>query len=402
LILLLEFGSLRQQGVFNLRSGFLLGKKFGGLPMESTYKRIVVKLGTSTLTGGTAYLSPPMVVDLVRQMSSLHDLGRELILVTSGAIAVGRQQLDFPRLPKDIPAKQMLAAVGQPRLMALYEQLFGLYGITVAQVMLTRNDLSSRTGYLNSRNTLEALIASRLVPIVNENDTVATEEIRVGDNDNLSAMVATLIEANLLVLLTDQQGLFTGDPRKYPDAQLIPEITGPDIPEEIWRAAGKSANGLGTGGMLTKLQAADLARRSGAEVVIARGSEADVLLRISEGEQIGTHFKPAATALESRKRFILAGGQAIGSLQIDQGAYEAIKSGGSLLPVGVVKVEGDFGRGDTVGIIDSTGREIAKGFSNYAAADLIRIRGMRSDQIEQTLGYVYGEEAVHRNNLVLL
>ena len=173
--------------------------------MNSNHQRIVVKLGTSTLTGGTAYLSPPLIVDLVRQMAHLHEGGRDLILVTSGAIAVGRQRLDFPQLPKDIPAKQMLAAVGQPRLMALYEQLFGLYGLMVAQVMLTRNDLSLRTSYLNSRNTLEALIARRVIPIVNENDTVATEEIRVGDNDNLSAMVVTLIEADLLVLLTDQR-----------------------------------------------------------------------------------------------------------------------------------------------------------------------------------------------------
>jgi len=209
--------------------------------MVSNYKRIVVKLGTSTLTDGTAYLSPPRMVDLVRQMAHLHNQGCDLILVTSGAIAVGRQQLEFPRLPKDIPAKQMLSAVGQPRLMAIYEQLFGLYGVMVAQVMLTRNDLSLRTGYLNSRNTLEALIARRVVPIVNENDTVATEEIRVGDNDNLSAMVVTLIEANLLVLLTDQEGLLTADPRKDPDAELIAEITGAEIPEEVWRSAGKPA-----------------------------------------------------------------------------------------------------------------------------------------------------------------
>ena len=186
--------------------------------MNSNHKRIVVKLGTSTLTGGTAYLSHPRMVDLVRQMALLHDQGCDLILVTSGAIAVGRQRLDFPRLPKDIPAKQMLAAVGQPRLMALYEQLFGLYGVMVAQVMLTRNDLALRTSYLNSRNTLEALIARRVISIVNENDTVATEEIRVGDNDNLSAMVVALIEADLLVLLTDQKGLFTADPRQDPDA----------------------------------------------------------------------------------------------------------------------------------------------------------------------------------------
>ena len=370
--------------------------------MNSNYKRIVIKLGTSTLTGGTAYLSPPRMVDLVRQMAHLHSQGCELILVTSGAIAVGRQQLDFPHLPKDIPAKQMLAAVGQPRLMAFYEQLFGLYGVTVAQVMLTRNDLSMRPSYLNSRNTLEALIARRVVPIVNENDTVATEEIRVGDNDNLSAMVVTLIEANLLVLLTDQAGLFTADPRQDPGAELIAEIPGAEIPEEIWRSAGLSANGLGTGGMVTKLQAAELARRSGAKVVIAQGSEPDVLVRVAAGEQVGTHFQPSGTALESRKRFILAGGQAIGVLHIDQGAYLAIRKGGSLLPVGIVMVEGEFRRGDTVGVFEPSGKEIAKGLSNYSSSDSDEIRGKRSDQIEKLLGFAYGEEVIHRNNMVLL
>ena len=370
--------------------------------MDSNYKRIVVKLGTSTLTGGTPYLSLPRMVDLVRQMAHLHNQGCELVLVTSGAIAVGRQQLEFPRLPKDIPAKQMLAAVGQPRLMALYEQLFGFYGVKVAQVMLTRNDLSLRPSYLNSRNTLEALIARRVVPIVNENDTVATEEIRVGDNDNLSAMVVSLLEASLLVLLTDQEGLFTADPRKDPGAELITEIAADQIPEEVWRSAGKPANEQGTGGMVTKLEAAELARRAGADVIIAHGSDADVLLRIAAGDQVGTRFRPAGTALESRKRFILAGRQVIGALHIDLGAFEAIKKGGSLLPVGVIQVDGDFQRGDTVGVIEPGGKEIAKGLSNYASGDLIKISGKRSDQIENTLGYVYGEEVIHRNNMVLL
>ena len=370
--------------------------------MNSKHQRIVVKLGTSTLTGGTAHLSPPRIVDLVRQMADLHDQGLDLILVSSGAIAVGRQRLDFPQLPKDIPAKQMLAAIGQPRLMALYEQLFGLYGLMVAQVMLTRTDLSLRTSYLNSRNTLEALIARRVIPIVNENDTVATEEIRVGDNDNLSAMVVTLIEADLLVLLTDQSGLFTADPRQDPGAQLIDEVTAPDIPQEVWQAAGGAKNGLGTGGMVTKLQAADLARRSGAKVIIARGSDPDIILRITAGEQVGTRFQPAATALESRKRYILAGGRAVGVLRVDQGAVEAINKGGSLLPVGMVGVEGEFQRGDTVRVLAPSGKEIARGLSNYAANDLGKIGGQRSDRIEKILGFAYGEEVIHRNNMVLL
>ncbi len=370
--------------------------------MDPKHRRVIVKIGTSTLTEGTPYLSHPRMVDLVRQMAQLHDQGYELILVSSGAIAVGRQRLDFPRLPKDIPAKQMLAAIGQPRLMALYEQLFGLYGLMVAQVMLTRNDLSLRTSYLNSRNTLESLIARRIVPIVNENDTVATEEIRVGDNDNLSAMVATLIEADLLVLLTDQEGLFTADPRQDPEARLIAEIEDQEIPEEIWQAAGRSRNGLGTGGMVTKLQAADLARRSGAKVVIARGSEADILIRITDGDPIGTSFQPAATVLESRKRYILAGGGTFGTLHADQGAIKAIEKGSSLLPVGLVQVEGEFQRGDTVRVVDPSGKEIARGLTNYASIDLGKILGKQSDRIENILGFAYGEEVVHRNNMVLL
>lgn len=370
--------------------------------MNSNYHRIVVKLGTSTLTAGSDYLSHPRMVDLVRQMAHLHNQDYELILVTSGAIAVGRQRLDFPQLPKDIPAKQMLAAVGQPRLMALYEQLFGLYGVIVAQVMLTRTDLSLRTSYLNSRNTLVALLAKRLIPIVNENDTVATEEIRVGDNDNLSAMVATLIEADLLIMLTDQEGLFTADPRQNPDAMLISEIAEADIPKEIWQAAGGAANSLGTGGMLTKLQAADLARRSGAEVVIAGGGDTDILLRINSREAVGTHFQPVESALEGRKRYILAGAGAIGDIQVDIGAAKALQNGGSLLPVGVLNVEGTFQRGDTIRVVEPSGREIARGLTNYASHDLLRICGQQSDLIEEILGFAYGEEVIHRNNMVLL
>jgi glutamate 5-kinase len=370
--------------------------------MELDYQRIVVKLGSSTLTGGTEYLSTSHMVDLVRQMAYLHNQGCELILVSSGAIAVGRQRLEFPELPKDIPDKQMLAAVGQPRLMALYEQMFGFYGLMIAQVLLTRIDLSMRTSYLNSRNTLEALLKKRVIPIVNENDTVATEEIRVGDNDKLSAMVATLSESDLLVLLTDQDGLLSADPRLNSDPQLIREISGSDIPEELWNAAKGSTNRLGTGGMESKLQAADLARRSGARVVIANGVEPDVLTRISTGEAVGTHFHPVTTALEGRKRYILARGHSVSALVVDEGAAQALRSGGSLLPVGVLKLNGKFARGDTVSILNPNGREIARGLVNYASTDLGKICGKQSDMIEEMLGYIYSEEVIHRNNMVLL
>jgi glutamate 5-kinase len=308
----------------------------------------------------------------------------------------------LPQLPKDIPIKQMLAAVGQPRLMALYEQLFSLYGLIVGQVLLTRTDLSDRRHYLNSRNTLSALLAQKVVPIVNENDTVATEEIRVGDNDNLSAMVVNLIEADLLVLLTDQPGLFTADPRREPDASLVTEVAEPEIPASLWQAAGGSNNTLGTGGMLTKLQAADLARRSGARVVIARGSDQDILIRLACGERIGTQFHPVASAVESRKRYLLAGGRRQDRLRVDEGAAFAIQNGSSLLPVGVLEVSGEFERGDVVRVLGPDDREIARGLINYSSADLARIRGHRSREIEKILGFGYGEEVIHRNNMVVL
>jgi glutamate 5-kinase len=364
--------------------------------------RVVVKLGTSTLTAGTPFLSAPRLVELVRQMAALRATGCDVVVVSSGAIAAGRERLQFPQLPPDIPAKQMLAAVGQPRLMSLYEQLFGLYGLIVAQVLLTRADLSDRRRYLNSRNTLTALLAQGVIPIINENDTVATEEIRVGDNDTLSAYVANLIEADLLVLLTDQPGLFMADPRRDPQARLVELVDGPEIPEKLWLAAGGAAGGLGTGGMVTKLQAADLARRSGTAVVIAHGSESDVLLRLASGEALGTRFHPAVTALESRKRFLLAGGRAAGSLHIDAGAAHALRSGGSLLPVGVRQVTGKFERGATVRVLDPANHEVARGLANYASADLERICGVKSDAIAQILGFDYGAEMIHRNNMVLL
>ncbi len=367
------------------------------------YRRIIVKLGTSTLTAGTPHLSLPRLVELARQMARLHETGHEVILVSSGAIAAGRERLAFPQLPKDIPAKQMLAAVGQPRLMAVYEQLFGLYGLPVAQVLLTRADLADRRRYLNSRNTLMALLGQRVVPVVNENDTVTTEEIRVGDNDNLSALVATLVEADLLVLLTDQPGLFTNDPRIDPAAQLIREVKGAEIPEAMWQAAGGTSGSLGTGGMVTKLQAADLARRSGVTVVIAAGNEENILLRLAAGEVIGTCIHPTASTLEGRKRFIVsAGRRALGLLSVDEGAAQALRRGGSLLPVGVTGVTGKFQRGDTVRVAGPNGQEIARGLVNYAAGDLERILGVQSEAIEATLGVFYGEEVIHRNNMVLL
>ncbi len=368
----------------------------------SDYRRLVVKLGTSTLTAGTPHLSAPRVGELVRQMAELCADGCEVIVVSSGSMAAGREALSFPALPKEIPAKQMLSAVGQPRLMAHYEELFALYGRTVAQVLLTRGDLSRRRSYLNARNTLRALLDQKVVPIVNENDAVTTEEIRVGDNDNLSALVANLIDADLLLMLTDQTGVFTADPRRDPKATLFTEISSAEIPEEMWRAAGRAGDTLGTGGMVTKLQAADLARRSGATVVVTRGSDPDVILKAARGETVGTRFPALVTTLESRKRFILSGADGAGSIQIDTGAARALLSGSSLLPVGVTSVSGEFDRGDTVSVRDSNGRELARGLASYQADELTKITGRQSREIESILGYAYGEEVIHRDQLVLL
>ena len=363
-------------------------------------KRIVVKLGTSTLTDGTPHLSQSRMVDLVRQMSALWKGDAQVILVSSGAITYGRELLHFPHLPKDIPAKQMLAAVGQPRLIDLWGKLFEIYNLPVAQVLLTRGDLRARSSYLNARNTLLALLAQGVIPVINENDTVATEEIRVGDNDNLSALVANLVDADLLVLLTDQEGLFRTDPRKDPDAELVTLVDSIEIEPELWQAAGDSS-ALGVGGMYTKLQSADLARRSGTSVVIARGDAPDVLLRIAGDEPVGTRFTPTRSAIESRKRFILSGKKA-GKLTIDQGAVRALAGGSSLLPAGLVEVMGKFERGDTLSVCRPDGSEIARGVVNYNNVDCSKLCGRHSREIENALGYFYGDEIIHRNNLVLL
>ena len=364
--------------------------------------RIVVKLGTSSLTNGTKHIAPPFLIEIARQTVQLQAAGHQVVLVSSGAIAAGREKLNFPQLPKNIPAKQMLAAVGQLRLMALYEQVFGLYGMIVGQVLLTRADLSDRRRYLNARNTLMAMIMHNMVAIINENDTVATEEIRVGDNDNLSALVANLIDADLLILLTDQDGLFTADPRSNPDAKLVTMVSEDEIPEALWQAAGGSKTGLGTGGMTTKLQAADLARRSGSACVIASSKETDILIRLAGGEKIGTLFPAVVTSIESRKRYIMSARRAPGQVNVDAGAAQALRRGGSLLPIGVNSVGGKFERGDTVRVIDENEREIARGIVNYPSQDLARITKRRSDEIEAILGYLYGEEIIHRNDLVLL
>ncbi|MBK8230720.1 MAG: glutamate 5-kinase [Candidatus Eisenbacteria bacterium] len=369
--------------------------------MGQKAERIVVKLGTSTLTEGSQRLHAPRILDLARQIDLILRRGATVTLVSSGAVAAGRERLGEVEGSAGIPTKQMLAAIGQSRLMALYESIFGFYDRVVAQVLLTRTDFMRRQSYLNARNTFETLRQHGVIPIVNENDTVATEEIRVGDNDNLSALVAGLVDADLLVLLTDQEGLFTGDPRLSRDAELIREVKAHPIPPELWEAAGGTRSGLGTGGMSTKLQAADLARQAGADVRIASGSAPDVLIRLADGEEIGTRFPRVESPLESRKRYILAGWSGRATIAIDPGAADALGRHGSLLPVGVTRVEGAFQRGDTVQVLSPDGRELGRGLVNYTDDELGRIRGERSERIRELLGYDYGDEVIHRDDFVL-
>ncbi|MCA9941616.1 MAG: glutamate 5-kinase [Anaerolineales bacterium] len=365
------------------------------------YQRIVIKLGTSVLTGGTPRLDRAHMVELVRQCAALHAAGREVIICTSGAIAAGRERLGFPEMPATVTTKQLFAAVGQSRLMLVWERLFELFNLHVGQMLLTRADVESRRRFLNARDMLLALLQNRIVPIINENDAVATEEIKVGDNDNLSALVTILADADLLMLLTDQPGLFTADPRLHPDAALIPEVR--DIDASLRALAGNSRGGLGVGGMATKLQAADVARRSGADVVIAAGRAANVISRIAAGEAVGTRFPALETPLESRKRWILAGPMPAGCVIIDAGAARALRVGGrSLLPAGILSVEGDFERGDTITILTADRAPLGRAIIRYASADVARIVGCHSDQIVTRLGYTYGPVVVHRNDLILL
>lgn len=363
--------------------------------------KLVVKAGTTTLTGGASDLDPTRMEDLARQIAQLKRHGTAVVLVSSGAVAAGRSRLALSPDLRDVPTRQVLASVGQSVLMHVYEELFRPYGITVAQTLLTRRDLADRQGYLNTRNTLLALLDLGVLPIVNENDVTAVDEIRLGDNDTLSAMVANLLDADLLVLLTDIGGLYTADPRLHPDARLIDDVY--DVDSRLERAAGISRSRHGTGGMRTKLQAARGAMRWGTTMVICGGDVPDALLRVANGEKIGTTFHPQATGLESRKRWLASGLASKGDLSVDAGAVAALtERGKSLLPAGVREVRGRFQRGEAVHVRTEAGGVVAIGLVNYDSADLEAIAGHRSDDIASILGYEFGPEVIHRNNLVIL
>lgn len=344
------------------------------------------------------------MLSIAQQIVEVREKGTEVILVTSGAIAAGRERIGREQLrhvngAKSLPTKQMLAAVGQAHLMLAWEQVFGMFDTQVGQVLLTRADLSDRRRYLNARDALKAILAHQIVPIINENDAVATEEIRVGDNDTLSALVANVVNADLLLILSDIAGLYTADPRRDSSATLVREVA--QIDDAVWAMAGASGSGLGVGGMSTKLRAAELATRSGTVTIIADGARPNVIVDAVAGVSVGTRFAATSTKIESRKRWILSE-RASGSVIVDEGAAGAVRSGRSLLPVGVREVHGEFDRGEAVLVKDPRGHTIAQGISRYSAAEAALLAGRQSSEIEAILGYESAPMLIHADDMVVI
>jgi glutamate 5-kinase len=363
------------------------------------YHRIVFKLGTSSLTDADHRLSRRKMVELVRQVTLLHEQGYSIVVVTSGAVAAGREAFPNRTFDATLPTRQMLASVGQVRLMHTWSEFFATYEVVVGQVLLTRADFANRSHYLNIRDTILALLSQRVIPVVNENDTVATKRLRIGDNDNLAALVANLVDADLLAFITDQEGLYTADPRKDPSAQLIPVVD--KIDDAVIKVASGSGTTVGTGGMITKMQAARLAVESGTETRIVSFKTPEVLLKLAAGEPIGTRFPARATPLESRKRWLVSE-RPLGRIIIDAGALHHLTTkGASLLPVGVIHAEGSFERGAVVEIAGPEGKTIAVGMTNYSSDELQKVARRRSSEIAAILGYSYGDEVVHRDDLAM-
>lgn len=360
---------------------------------------VVVKVGTRTLTHATGKLNLRYMEKLVRELADLANQGRNVVLVSSGAVGAGIGKLGLERKPQSIPEKQAVAAVGQGLLIQMYEKLFAEYGLVVAQVLLTRDDFNDRKRYLNSRNALKALLNFGVVPIINENDTVAVEEIEFGDNDSLSALVASILDAELLVLLTDIGGLYSANPKLEADAKMLSVVE--QITPEIRQLAGETCESLATGGMVTKLLAGEMAANSGIPMVIANGSDPDILQRILDGDDVGTLFCAREKCLESRKRWLAYGQMAHGRIIVDGGAKMALlESGKSLLPSGILEVVGDFEQGDMVAIEDHCGNEFARGLVNYSSVELGKVKGLRTEKAADVLQRICGE-AVHRNNMVV-
>ncbi|MDP1561231.1 MAG: glutamate 5-kinase [Pirellulaceae bacterium] len=377
--------------------------------------RIVVKLGTSTLTSGTKRLQRAVMVELARQVQELRSAGHQVIVVTSGAIAAGREKMagveaadksnpsstsEPKKKDETLVDKQVLAALGQVYLMSVWQSLFEIHNTLVGQMLLTRADLEHRERFLNARDTLLGLLAANVVPIINENDAVATAEIKVGDNDNLSARVALLANADLLIMLTDQPGLMTADPTRDPTATLLREIE--NIDAGLHAIAGGSVSGLGTGGMATKLQAAQIARQSAVEVVIAGVKQSNVLVKLVAGGGDGTRIRALGSRLESRKRWLLSGPQSQGRIELDQGACEAVRANKkSLLAKGIVRCDGEFERGDAVRMVDPNGHPVGVGLVRYHSTELSEILGRHSEDIQAVLGYSVGGVVIHRDELIV-
>jgi glutamate 5-kinase len=364
-------------------------------------KRLVVKIGSSLLTNAGAGLDHEAIRGWVQQIAQLKVLGKEVVLVSSGAIAEGMLRLGWKKRPAAVHDLQAAAAVGQMGLVQVYESCFREHGLHTAQILLTHDDLSDRKRYLNARSTLRTLLALNALPIVNENDTVVTDEIRFGDNDTLGALVTNLIDANCLIILTDQPGLYTADPRKNPAATLVREARAGAL--ELETMAGGTGSHVGSGGMLTKVAAAKRAARSGAHTCIVSGREPEVLLRLASGEQLGTQLIAEASSMAARKQWLANQLQVRARLILDGGAVQALcRDGKSLLSIGVTTLEGEFERGEVVSCVDSARREVARGLVNYSSEETRKILRKPSAEIESILGYVDEPELIHRDNLVLL
>jgi len=366
-----------------------------------TAKRIVVKVGTSTLSHLTGKLNFQRIEKLVRELADLANQGKEIILVTSGAVGAGMDRLGLKEKPRTIPEKQAAAAVGQGILLHTYEKIFGEYGQVVAQVLLTREDSVNRRRYANSRNTLLTLLSMGVIPIINENDAVAVDELKIGDNDTLSALVASIVDADVLIILSDVEGVYTANPQSDATASLIQEIG--DITPEIEELAGGPGSMRGTGGMYTKIQAAKIAVNSGVVMVIASGMRDGVVREVLSGANIGTLFLSKESRLHIRKRWLAFGSRIRGSVVVDKGCEQAIvTTGSSLLPAGVTAVEGEFEQGSTIRVLTDEGREIARGVVNYGADDVRKIAGAQTQDIIERLGSKLYDEVIHRDNMVLL
>lgn len=364
----------------------------------SECRRIVVKVGTSTLTYSNGNLNLMQIEAIVRALSDLHNREMDLILVSSGAVGTGANRMGLKRIPKTLPEKQALAAIGQGALLHIYEKIFAEYNKTVAQVLLTRDDLNDRGRYLNAANTLVTILKMGVIPIINENDTVVYDEIKFGDNDTLSALVAGLVDADLLVLLSDVDGFYDRDPRRHKDARLQPEIR--EIEASMLSASISKGTTFASGGMYTKLKAAEICMSAGIPMVVANSGERHVIRRLLEGEDIGTLFIPAEGKMQARKKWIAFGSTPQGKLVIDIGAEQAlVNRGKSLLPSGVKDLQGEFNRGEIVAVVSPEGREIARGIVNYDSREISAIKGRKSGEIEKLLGCKDYDEVIHRDNL---